>query len=246
MEKICKSCLVSKPIEDFGINNALKSGIQNKCKICLSNLSKKIRKTDSYREKRRISRKESNEKDNRRIEYYNLKKNRDPKYYELLNKAKDRSQENRKMISQSSELKSKVNEVKNNWDKKKRLTDNNYRTYKNFKSNFRSRYINKKESTFQCLNYSFEEFIESIGFQPQDYHLDHKIPVTWFKEFIPNEIYSLDNLHWISKTENITKRNCWAHPVKLSYFKLIEKNLKPQYLNRFEIIYDNVVDVLFS
>lgn len=39
--KICKKCLISKPLSDFGENRRMKDGLKSKCKQCISEDNKR-------------------------------------------------------------------------------------------------------------------------------------------------------------------------------------------------------------
>jgi hypothetical protein len=240
--KICIWCKESKPLDSFGTNKVYKDGKQAKCKICLSKYEKKIRLTDEFRIRRRKTRNKLKENETSNKRYKVSKENQSDDYLKMLENSKIRSRKYREQIKQNNEKKEIISANKNRWEKEKMKNDIFYNTYRNFRSNFSKRYINKLgKKTFDVLDYTFEDFVNQIGLKKKNFHLDHKIPVTWFKEFIPNQVYDLRNLHWIPDKENLQKANSWAHPVDIVYFNLIERNIKEEYLNRFTKIYDVVL-----
>ena len=51
LTKQCSSCLITKPIKDFGKNKLSKSGVQYYCKSCGQNYSKNFRKKHTNKKK---------------------------------------------------------------------------------------------------------------------------------------------------------------------------------------------------
>ena len=93
--------------------------------------------------------------------------------------------------------------------------------------------ISRKGRTEKLLGYTFEEFCTQIGKPLNGQHLDHKIPISWFNADTPIElVFSLDNLHYITGTENQTKSNLYAHDVPQEYKNKIKKHIKIKYQSK--------------
>lgn len=91
----------------------------------------------------------------------------------------------------------------------------------------------KSKKTEELLGYSYEKFLEILGEIPKDYHLDHKIPISWFKSNTPvNIIWNLENLHYISPFRNSSKGNRFAHPITEEYKNSIKHYIKTKYQSK--------------
>ena len=88
----------------------------------------------------------------------------------------------------------------------------------------------KETSTHNLLKYSaldLKKHLESLGMIWGYHHVDHKIPVTWFKENTPPYIVNdLRNLQPLSPEKNKTKGNRFNDDVPEDYLKLVEPFLK--------------------
>jgi len=74
---------------------------------------------------------------------------------------------------------------------------------------------------------------KKIGKPLYNQHLDHKIPVSWFKSHTPIDLlFNLENLHYIGAKENREKSNCYNHPITEDYKKQIKGYIKNKYKNR--------------
>jgi hypothetical protein len=92
----------------------------------------------------------------------------------------------------------------------------------------------KSNTTQQLLGYSAIQLKEHLGKQNINWetdHIDHKIPVSWFKSNTPPHIVNdLRNLQPISAEENRSKLNRFGSPTDISYIHEIEKYIKEKYL----------------
>lgn len=94
-------------------------------------------------------------------------------------------------------------------------------------------YKNEKKArqTNDYLGWSKQDFIEKVGECKPGYHLDHKVPITWFIDTAPVDIVnSLDNLHWIPEKENIAKRNRFCHVVSDDFLQKAKPYINPSFL----------------
>jgi hypothetical protein len=115
-------------------------------------------------------------------------------------------------------------------------TDPIYRTKKiigNQIRQFLKGYKNKK--TELLLGYTYLNFIEKIGIPKKDEHIDHKIPITWFKDNTPvNIVWNLYNLQIVDKTYNKTKLNTFNDIVDLDYLNKIKDYIKEEYQTKLK------------
>lgn len=86
------------------------------------------------------------------------------------------------------------------------------------------------QRTADLLGYTYEEFHSRLGTGCDNQHIDHKIPVTWFKKDAPiNIVWHLDNLQWLDANENQTKSNRYAHQVSEGYLQQALPYIKEEF-----------------
>lgn len=125
----------------------------------------------------------------------------------------------------------KIREKMNSYIKDKCKSDPVFKTKRNMRNLIYKVIKDKSSRTSDVLGYSYSDLIEVIGENMEGKHIDHKIPVSWFMPDVDIKlINSLENLHLLSASENVQKHNCFAHPVSIEYLQLIEKYIKPKYL----------------
>jgi hypothetical protein len=117
----------------------------------------------------------------------------------------------------------------------------NYHKY-DFKQRWRSllqttlKYLNtdKDTTTQNLLGFSARELKEHLDKQGMDWnnhHIDHKIPLSWFKKNTPPYIVNdLRNLQPLTEKENKKKLNRFGSPINSSYIPVIKKWLKKEYV----------------
>jgi hypothetical protein len=88
----------------------------------------------------------------------------------------------------------------------------------------------KENSTQELLKYSaldLKKHLDFLGMIWEYHQIDHKIPVTWFKEDTPPYIVNdLRNLQPLSPEENQIKGNKFSSDISKDYLELIESFLK--------------------
>lgn len=91
----------------------------------------------------------------------------------------------------------------------------------------------KSKSTQELLGYSAEqlkEYLDTQGMDWSKHHIDHKIPLSWFKKDTPPHIVNdLRNLQPSLPEENQSKSNIFGDSVPSSYIYDIETYVKKQY-----------------
>lgn len=99
---------------------------------------------------------------------------------------------------------------------------------------------NKKSySTTKHMGYSSDEFKTHIenqfnsGQSWDNVSIDHKVPITWFKENTPLCLVNhLENLQVLSLEENISKGNYYASKISLDYKQKIITFIRDEYKNK--------------
>ena len=94
----------------------------------------------------------------------------------------------------------------------------------------------KSKTTQELLGYSAEQLKEYLNKQGMDWdkhHIDHKIPLSWFKKDTPPHIVNdLRNLQPLLPEENQGKLNIFGDLVPYSYIYDIETYIKQQYKDK--------------
>jgi len=117
----------------------------------------------------------------------------------------------------------------------KKYTDDELRTIKICRKWLHRLRINKNgRLTEQMLGYTYKDLINSLGRCPnENEHIDHKVPITWFKDYSNYRLINdLRNLHILTRFENLSKNNKYAHPISFEYFELIKDEIKIDHLNK--------------
>ena len=95
----------------------------------------------------------------------------------------------------------------------------------------------KLKESKNYLGWTKECFANKFGTIPENYHIDHKIPVTWFLKCTPVcVINNLENIQLLSQTENVKKGNRFSHAVPYSYYKEAKNFISKVYINK--VIYE--------
>ena len=89
----------------------------------------------------------------------------------------------------------------------------------------------KCDKTIELLGYNVKDLKNHLGRLPKKEEcIDHKIPLSWFKEKTPPYIANnLMNLQILSEYDNLTKLNRWADPVDKEYYKECYKWIKQKH-----------------
>ena len=80
----------------------------------------------------------------------------------------------------------------------------------------------KNDTTHNLLKYNaieLNEHLLSLGYNKDIQDIDHRIPISWFRDDTPPHIVNhLSNIHPLNKKDNAIKGNRFAHPVEKSYY----------------------------
>jgi hypothetical protein len=222
--KTCVECSLEKNLIEYSLNKNSKDGLNNRCKDCCS-----------QRNKQRYLEKKEHIKEQSSLYYLNNKQS-------VLDKLKDKPSYHKQNPTYYKEYREQNREKYNLYlktyqkktQKVKYHSNPQFRLQKILSNQVRSFLKGKKNRvTETLLGYTYETFLAQIGTPHPHLHIDHKVPVSWFKEDTPiNIIWHLDNLQLTSQEYNKSKLNKFADETPNNYKILIKPCLKPQYLNK--------------
>lgn len=224
--KECTQCKKKKKLKYFSKN-------QVQCKSCKKDYYQKnkvkiIKKCKVYY---------SDNKDILSIksrEYYLKNKQKRIKYqkeYELKNDIKIK--QNKKEYYQKNKV--KIKKYVNEWSKNKYKNDIEFRIKARIKAQI-THYLREQTNEKKIspiLGYTIDEFYLQVGFPKENEEIDHKVPISWFKDKTPIKlIWDLRNLHIISIQENRSKCNYYSHPINIDYKQLVSNYIKEKYISK--------------
>lgn len=227
--KKCSKCKENKPYFNFYTHKKNKDGYGYQCKNCIkikdqekykTNKEKILKKQKEYREKTLEHRQQYS------LNYYYANKTHMDLYHkEYIDKTKE-----------------KRNEYWRKYQKQRWEEDKEYKIAKLLRKHIYLFLTNQKtkktEQTEFILGYSYQDFIKNIGVPKIGEHIDHKIPITWFKKDTPPHIiWSLNNLQIIDSFYNWSKKNRFFDKVSNEYLIKIKNHIKEKYL---DILYPNL------
>jgi hypothetical protein len=106
----------------------------------------------------------------------------------------------------------------------------------------------KETHAIEELGYSSKQLAESLGVKnnPTD-HVDHSVPVQWFKDNTPFSIVNnLYNLKYVPREYNLKKQNYWFDVITLEFFNIAKQYIKDSFLDRFIVNGESVYDSLYE
>jgi len=214
--KECCECKISLNINLFSKDKNKKDGLNNRCKSCCS-----------VRNKKRYLDKKEHIKESTLNYYYDNKE-------KILEGQKLKPSYHKQNPQYYKDYREKNSDKLKNYYKKWRKDNKpSYSLRIQVWWWIKKRGLSKNNRTEDLLGYSFKEFEKKIGKPLYNQHLDHKIPVSWFKSHTPIDLlFNLENLHYIGAKENREKSNCYNHPITEDYKKQIKGYIKNKYKNR--------------
>lgn len=224
--KYCKKCNLEKDISEYHRNKKIKDGLNNICKVCSLEEKRKYYQNNREKVKQKVKtyRQQNLEKVENNVKSY-YSKNRDKlieykRNYYISNKDKMNNQSKEYRIKNYDKVEDKKKEYIYNRRKnddlfafKERISKLINTSIKNagYKKSMRAEEI-LGCSIVQFKNYIQNQFKDGMSWDnKKDWHLDHKIPVSWAKN--ENEIIKLNHYTnfqplWIG--ENLCKGNRWC------------------------------------
>jgi hypothetical protein len=238
--KLCKTkrenfnaCGLIKPIGDFYKGSSL-------CKEC----SKLLGKTRSDYHRQHSKNQYKNNKEYYRQKGIEYRENNKEYFIKYREENKEQINENLRTHYQNNKdyYKEKTYKWKdNNPDKWREFSKNGAKKSREKNPHIhRWRYLlkntiekfdtNKENVTFVSLGYSpseFRDFMEKLNPNWRDFEIDHKIPLSWFKNDTPPNIPNdFRNLHLKNKSENSSKKNYYMDDVSEDYWGIVKEYLK--------------------
>ncbi len=97
----------------------------------------------------------------------------------------------------------------------------------------------KQDSTKNLLKYSanqLNEHLLKLGYNKDIHSIDHRIPVSWFRNDTPPHIVNhLSNIHPLNKKDNEIKGNRFAHSIEEAYYYESFPFIKNMYQQRIYV-----------
>jgi len=125
--------------------------------------------------------------------------------------------------------------IQEHHEKVKKYQKNSYekrkwnRIYSLIHNTLKSKGLNKVTKSSILLGYTAKELKEHLNKQSEDWnnkHIDHKIPISWFKDNTPLSIIChLENLHLVDKKYNLEKQDKWCNIPNKEYLELAKPYL---------------------
>jgi|TARA_B110000902_G_scaffold229194_1_gene269834 hypothetical protein len=228
---ICQKCKEDKPTNLFSKN-------QKSCKSCKKEYY--LENREEIRKKQKLIFSENKEDYLIRMKEYYLRIKDTDGFKEKQQKRsiEDRIKNPNRQKEYYYKNKEKIKENVKKWTKNKYRTDREYRL--KTKLNLQIvKYLNEHQNLkkiSKVLGYDIKEFINEIGSPKKGYDIDHKIPLSWFKEGTPISVmWDLRNLHIITSKENRVKSNKWCHPIVEEYRVEIKDSIKDKYIDKFPL-----------
>jgi len=234
MFKICKECKIQKSFEDFHNNKRMKDGFLNICRKCVWLQTK----SNPNRKEKII---QSNKK------YY---QNNKEKFKEIQNNFNKKNPNYHKdYFKQNHIFKPKKTEEEKKQHKKEYLkqyfkNNKHFTSLRNLIKNTKEKLntpkqdkliIELKYTPSQFKIHIENQFTEGMNWnnlnnKKDGWNIDHKIPLSWFKQKTPNYIVNhLNNLQPMWKKQNLQKNNRYNTPIDKEYYLLIKKYIKNEY-----------------
>ena len=211
--KVCCSCRVELDVTEFYTSSTTGDGLQRQCKSCKKSSNKSANNIIRCRRYRQLN-PETAKKSSK------MWRKNNPKYsIEYYHKQEDKQ----KLYNASAE-----------YIKKRYKLDSDYRIMKKLKSQIWSflKGKTKNQSTAELLGYTIKDFMQVHGQGEENQQIDHRIPITWFKESTPISIvWHLENLQWLDSTKNKVKGNRYSDPVSDNYIEIVIPYIREDFVD---------------
>jgi hypothetical protein len=244
--KKCKKCNIEKPLSEYYLVNH--QYYQSKCKDCFKKTNsewkdKNKEKVKQYYENNKvelIEKSKSKYKNNKEyFQNFYQKHYNDPKMKIIRSEKMEQWRKENPDYSKEYYHKNKETLLPyyREWNKEYYAKHPHLRRWRNLLNNsLKQLNTPKQDNTIKLLKYSpieLKEHLDKQGINWDIHHIDHKIPVTWFKSNTPPHIVNdLRNLQPLLPEENKSKSNTFGDSVPISYIYDIEQYIKKQYKNK--------------
>jgi len=220
--KCCSRCKIEKLLNEFNKNKKSKDGCGSWCKKCMNEYKIIWNKNNpNYLKNNYLKNKDVRCK-SAKIYYVNNKEH-------ILERTSNYRNDNREDINKKSrELRKTIKrkEYINKRSCERRKTDPEYRYAARIMQHVRG--VQNRKEFIQI----WSDVIFIYEMYDITYHIDHKIPKSWFMCDTPSIIVNnLNNLQVIDAVYNLSKHDKWADSVCLEYLKIAKPHIKKQYLN---------------
>jgi len=206
MEKKCNKCKEVKPVSEFMKEARAKNGYKPRCKVCINEYDR------LFYQKRK----------DKKIAQTKI-------YYEA----------NRGTISERNRLYKKANRPLFNkrgieYVKKRKEVDPYFKYMLLLRAKVSSALRSNSKATKALVGFTKDELICYLGKKPTGNEtLDHKIPISWFKQYADIKImFDLRNTQILTREENTKKLNRYADVVPKDYFDIAILHIKDEYKNK--------------
>lgn len=207
MTKVCSKCKQTKSTTEFHKQAKGKNGLSARCKQCVSEYH--LFNKDKINKYHKNHYQNNTDAHKQRGARWKKEKNEYWKTYMKQYHIKNKS-ENPHIYKWRDLL----------WDSVKRLGKS------------------KESSTHNLLKYSALELKEHLDKQNMNWeidHIDHKVPITWFKnETPPHIVNDLRNLQPLNGSENKSKKNHYSSKIDKEYYQIIIDYIKKEYKNNLD------------
>ena len=244
--KKCKKCNTEKSLSEYYLQRP--QYYQSKCKDCFKKTSnewqdKNKEKVKQYYKDNKlelIEKSKNKYKNNKEYyqnyyqEYYNNPENKIIRSKKMKDWNKENPNYHKEYYYKNKEI---LLPYYREWNKEYYSKNPHLRRWRNLLNNsLKQLNTSKQDNTVELLKYSpieLKEHLDKQGMNWDTHHIDHKIPVTWFKSNTPPHIVNdLRNLQPLSPEENRKKLNTFGDLVPSSYIYDIEIHIKKQYKNK--------------
>lgn len=226
--KKCGKCLKEQNIINFNKKTKSKDGYDNICKCCQSNYSK----LRYINDREKVLNQCNNWRNKNKTQANKISSDYYYKNKEKLNK------KHKKYVEDNKEDRNKYwREYQNaRWK-----NDPQYKIQKTLRKHIyiylKNMDVSKNQKTFNLLGYTPQDYINKIGKLNENEHIDHKIPISWFKNHAPiSLIWSLDNLQNIKAEENWKKNNYFSHEISSEFYEKIKEYIKIEYIDKIKLL----------
>ena len=206
MEKKCNKCKEVKPVSEFMKEARAKNGYKPRCKVCINEYDK------IYYQKRK-----------------DKKAAQTKVYYEA----------NKEWISERNRMYAKANRpLLNNrnlaYRKRRKELDPYYKYMLLLRAKVSAALRNSPKSAKALVGFTKDELICYLGKKPTGNEtLDHKIPISWFKQYADIKVmFDLRNTQILTREDNTKKLNRYADAVPKDYFDIAIPHIKDEYKNK--------------